>query len=108
MPHIPGKHTVIDCTYHGGRKQSAILNEAEIPVIEDTEIEVPVSLTPEQLKTYCLQCINSTSNQQKRKVYAEFIKIIGEREELKAKLRAFEMRELRSNALNSDTPDDIQ
>ena len=26
MPHIPGKHEVIDVTFKGGRKQSDILN----------------------------------------------------------------------------------
>lgn len=107
MPHIEGTHRVVDCTFYGGRKQSDILKEVDEAEVIQNKPEVPNSLTPEQLKTYCLQCINSTSNQAERRVYAELIRIIDEHSEVKKKLRALEIKELR-NHTDNDIPNDIQ
>lgn len=108
MPHVPGKHTIVDCTFKGGRMQSDILKEVDIPVEEDKEPELPVSMTPEQLKVYCMQMIHSTKDQMKRRVFAELVRIIEENGEMKKKLREIKLRELRDSALNEETPDDIQ
>lgn len=107
MPHVPGKHEVIDCTFRGGRKQSDILKEADIPIVEEREPEPPASLTHEQLEFFCLQQVASTQNQQKRRVYAEISRIIKEHGEMKKELRAYKLRELRDQNIE-ETPDDIQ
>lgn len=107
MPHIPGKHTVIDCTFRGGRNQSDILKEADIPEVQETEPTPPASLTSEQLELYCVQCIASTGDQQKRRVFAKLVQIIKEHEEIKKELRAYKLKELRDSNIE-ETPDDIQ
>lgn len=107
MPHIPGKHTVVDCTFRGGRKQSDILKEVDIPEVEEKEPNPPASLTSEQLENYCIQQIASTGNQQKRRVFAKLIQIIKEHGEMKTKLRAYKLKELKDSEIE-ETPDDIQ
>lgn len=107
MAHIPGKHEVIDITFKGGREQSDILKEVDLPEIEETEPTPPASLTSEQLTNYCVQCIASTRDQHKRRVFAELIRIIGERDTLLSQLRAYKLKELRDSQVQ-ETPDDIQ
>lgn len=105
--HIPGKHEVIDCTFRGGRKQSDIIKEADLPEVEETEPTPPASLTNEQLEMYCIQQIASTGNQQKRRVFAKLVHIIKEHGEMKKELRAYKLKELRETE-SEETPDDIQ
>lgn len=107
MPHIPGKHEVIDCTFRGGRKQSDMLKEVDIPIEQEKEPELPISLTTEQMTRYCLQTIHSTQDQQKRRVFAEFLRIIEENTTMKAQLQKYKLRELREQE-KEETPDDIQ
>lgn len=107
MPHIPGKHEVIDATFKGGRKQSDILKEVDLPVEQENEPTPPASLTSEQLENYCIQCIASTGDQQKRRVFAKLVQIIKEHEEMKKELRAYKLKELRDSNIE-ETPDDIQ
>lgn len=107
MPHIPGKHEVIDVTFKGGRKQSDILKEVDLPVEQENEPTPPASLTSEQLENYCIQCIASTGDQQKRRVFAKLIQVIKEHEEMKKELRAYKLKELRDSNIE-ETPDDIQ
>lgn len=107
MPHIPGKHEVIDVTFRGGRNQSDILKEVDLPDIEETEPIPPASLTSEQLTNYCVQVISSTRDQHKRRIFAEFIRIIGERDKLSSQLRTYKLKELRDSQVQ-ETPDDIQ
>lgn len=107
MPHIPGKHEVIDVTFRGGRNQSDILKEVDLPETEETKPTPPASLTSEQLTNYCVQYIASTTDQPTRRVYAELIRVIGERDKLLSELRTYKLKELR-DAQVQETPDDIQ
>lgn len=99
---------VEDVTFRGARKQSEIDKELGIePDVSTDEVEVPVSLTPEQIKSFYLKKIQATQDQAQRRVYAQTIKWIDELQSVKAELMQYKMKELREQA-SADTPDDIQ
>lgn len=104
---IPGNCEVVDITFKGGRNQSEVAKELGVAPKEEKEVTVPSSLTPEQLKLYCLETIKSTDSQNKRRIYAHFFRVIEENETLKQELRKYKLKELRDQA-QQETPDDIQ
>lgn len=98
---------VIDITFKGGRNQSQVAVELGVTPKVEKEAQVPSSLTPEQLKNYCLATIKLTDSQSKRRVYAHFYRMVEENEKLKQELRKYKLKDLRDQS-QQDTPDDIQ
>ena len=98
---------VIDVTFRNMRKQSEILNEIGEETDNDTEeVELPSSLTPEQIISYFENIISSTEDRQKKKVFSQAIRFIKERDEMRAKLKTYRDRELAQLA-GEDISDEI-
>lgn len=98
---------VEDITFKRARKQSEIDKELGITtVMNEEEVEVPVSLTPEQIKSFYAKKIQATQDQAQKKVYAQTIRWIDELQSVKAELYQYKMKELRG--IETDTPSDIQ
>ena len=98
---------VEDVSFKGARQQSEILKEGVTNAeFEEKEPEVPKSLTDEQVKAYLLKCIQSTTDNDKRKVFAHLVKCVDELAELKKENIKYKMKELQSSQMES-TPDDV-
>ena len=98
---------VEDITFHGARKQSEILKEIEQEEgVQEDNIKAPVSLTPEQVKSFYLQKINSVKDSNEKRVYSQTIKWIDELAETKKKLFALESKEVVNN--DDGTASDIE
>lgn len=94
---------VEDVTFHNARKQSEIINELNYDTNEDnSEIEVPKSLTPEQVIKYFEECISVSSDIQLKRVYSHTIKWIKELEESRAKINSINSKESRKSKEVSD------
>lgn len=102
MPHVggSGRSRVIDVTFNHAREQREILNEVPQEQIVEEEAQVPVSTTPEQLKRYCMESVQSTSDQNKRRVFLAFSRMIDENVELKKEVRELQ-RKLRNATVES-------
>lgn len=99
---------VEDITFRGARKQSEIDKELGLEPEESTKaITTPVSLTPEQVKSFYFNLIKNTQDNNEKKVYAQTIKWIDELQTAKSELIKYQMKELREKE-SADTPDDIQ
>lgn len=102
---------VEDVTFRGARQQSAILDEiGENEETETGEIKVPVSLTPEQVKSFFEAKSDATNNGKEKKLYAQTIRWIDELLETKKKLIATEEKletYIRVNKENSEETEDI-
>ena len=86
---------VEDITIHGARKQREILKEIEQEDgVQEDNIKAPVSLTPEQVKSFYLQKINSVKDSNEKRVYSQTIKWVDEMLDLKKKLIALENKEV--------------
>ena len=96
-----------DITFRGERKQSEIDKELnqEIDVQEDN-VKAPVSLTPEQVKSFYMQKIEVAKDSNEKRVYSQTIKWIDELLETKKKLFALESKEVESK--DDGTPEDIE
>jgi hypothetical protein len=81
---------VEDITFKNARQQSAILDETDQIESEAGDIEVPVSLTPEQVKNFFEAKIEVTYNGREKKLYRQTIKWIDEMLDTKKKLLAVE------------------
>ena len=98
---------VEDVTFKGARQQSEILNEGVSDVEVTTEkVEVPKSLTPEQVKAYLLKSIQKSKYEDEKRVFAQMIHWIDELSEAKKKLISAELENMRKEDSES-TPDDI-
>lgn len=84
---------VVDVTFKGARKQSAIDAELgqESPV--DNNVTVPVSLTPEQVKAFYEAKSDGTHNMNERKLYQQTIKWIDEMLALKKQVIDYQLKE---------------
>lgn len=90
-----GHFKVHDVTFRGARRQSEIENEIERPEEDNTsDIPVPVSLTPEQVKMFYLLKIKLVTDSNEKRVYAQTIKWIDEMLETRKKLIALEAKEV--------------
>ena len=69
---------VEDITFRNARKQSAIDSEIESTCTTATSKEVPISMTPEQVKTFYKNLAEETLNMNEKKVYMTTIKWIDE------------------------------
>ena len=98
---------VEDITFKGARRQCEIENEIEHNEGDNTsDIQAPVSLTPEQVKAFYMLKITSAKDSNEKRLYAQTIKWIDELLETKKKLFALEAKEV---VVNDDgTADSIE
>lgn len=98
-----------DITFHGARHQSEIIKELGLdnPDVSEEDVEAPKSLTSEQLIAFYKECINSTKDLDKKRVYTKTIHMIEENEVMKNKLRTYVLKELEASR-SEETVDDIQ
>lgn len=95
-----------DVTFRHARRQCEIDNEIEHEEVVADEIKAPVSLTPEQVKSFYLSKIVIAKDSNEKRVYAQTIKWIDELSETKKKLFALENKEVVDN--DDGTADDIE
>lgn len=98
-----------DITFHGGRRQDAIIKELgmEDPDKNEDDVVAPKSLTNEQLISFCRECIQNTTDLDRKRAFTKIIHIIEENEEMRSKLRTYVLKELEANR-SEETVDDIQ
>lgn len=105
---VRGGFRVEDVTFKNARQQSEILNEGVTDEeVSKSNVEIPKSLTPEQVRKYLLTCIQYSKDDEEKRVYAQIIKWLDEFAEAKKKLVSFELEEMRKRD-SEETPDDIQ
>lgn len=97
---------VEDITFKHARKQCEIDNEIEHKEVEQEEVKAPVSLTPEQVKSFYMLKIATAKDSNEKRLYAQTIKWIDELLETKKKLFTLESREMVEN--DDGTADDIE
>lgn len=93
-----------DITFKGARKQSAVEDElrAENPdLFEEDIVEVPISLTPEQVINFYKQKIDKATDSNEKRLYSQTIKWINELADVKKQLLLLE-------AKTSKKDDDIE
>lgn len=97
---------VEDITFRGARKQSEIEKELDQNIdSQEEEVKAPVSLTPEQVKSFYTQKISVAKDSNEKRVYSQTIKWIDELAETKKKLFALESKEVVNN---DETASDIE
>ena len=105
---VRGGFRVEDVTFHNARQQSEILKEGVIDEeVEQSKVEAPKSLTPEQIKNFFLKKIQNTTDEGEKRVYAKTIHLVDELAEIKNKLVKYELDEMKRQD-SADTPDDIE
>lgn len=98
---------VEDITFHGARQQSEILKEmGEEVIVDNDNVIAPVSLTPEQVKSFYQSKIAVAKDSNEKRVYSQTIKWIDELLETKKKLFALEAKEVVEN--DDGTADSIE
>lgn len=97
---------VEDITFRQARRQSQIENEIDHEEVVTDDVKAPVSLTPEQVKTFYMNKINVARDSNEKRVYSQTIKWIDELLETKKKLFALENKEVVNN--DDGTADDIE
>lgn len=103
-----GGFRVEDITFKNARQQSAILSEGVAPETEEKpEVEIPKSMTPEQIKLFLKNSIKVAVKSDEKRVFSQMIEWIDELFEAKRKLRQYELNEMRNKDME-ETPDDIQ
>ena len=97
---------VEDITFKNARRQCEIDNEVEKSEETEDSIQAPVSLTPEQVKSFYMLKIASAKDSNEKRVYAQTIRWIDELLDTKKKLFAFEAKEVKEN--DDGTADSIE
>lgn len=88
---------VEDITFKNARRQCEIDNEVEKSEETEDSIQAPVSLTPEQVKSFYMLKITSAKDSNEKRVYAQTIRWIDELLDTKKKLFALEAKEVKEN-----------
>ena len=88
---------VEDITFKNARRQCEIDNEVENSEETEDSIQAPVSLTPEQVKSFYMLKIASAKDSNEKRVYAQTIRWIDELLDTKKKLFALESKEVKEN-----------
>ena len=105
---VRGGFRVEDVTFKGARQQSEILKEGVSDAeVNPEKVEVPKSLTPEQVKKYLLKSIQSSNSEDEKRVFAQIVKWIDELSEAKKKLISIELEDMKRSD-SEETPDDIE
>lgn len=97
---------VEDITFKNARRQCEIDNEVEKSEETEDSIQAPVSLTPEQVKSFYILKIASAKDSNEKRVYAQTIRWIDELLDTKKKLFALEAKEVKEN--DDGTADSIE
>ena len=88
---------VEDITFKNARRQCEIDNEVEKSEETEDSIQAPVSLTPEQVKSFYMLKIASAKDSNEKRVYAQTIRWVDELLDTKKKLFALEAKEVKEN-----------
>ena len=88
---------VEDVTFKNARRQCEIDNEVDKSEETEDSIQAPVSLTPEQVKSFYMLKIASAKDSNEKRVYAQTIRWIDELLDTKKKLFALEAKEVKEN-----------
>lgn len=88
---------VEDITFKNARRQCEIDSEVEKSEETEDSIQAPVSLTPEQVKSFYMFKIASAKDSNEKRVYAQTIRWIDELLDTKKKLFALEAKEVKEN-----------
>ena len=96
---------VEDITFKNARRQCEIDNEVEKSEETEDSIQAPVSLTPEQVKSFYMLKIASAKDSNEKRVYAQTIRWIDELLDTKKKLFALEAKEVKENDGTADSID---
>ncbi len=97
---------VEDITFKGARRQSEIDNEIEHIEEEEEFVKAPVSITPEQVKTFYRTKIEKSKDSNEKRVYSQTIRWIDELLETRKKLFNLESKQVVNN--DDGTADDIE
>lgn len=97
---------VEDITFKNARRQCEIDNDVEKSEETEDSIQAPVSLTPEQVKSFYMLKIASAKDSNEKRVYAQTIRWIDELLDTKKKLFALEAKEVKEN--DDGTADSIE
>lgn len=97
---------VEDITFKNARRQCEIDDEVEKSEETEDSIQAPVSLTPEQVKSFYMLKIASAKDSNEKRVYAQTIRWIDELLDTKKKLFALEAKEVKEN--DDGTADSIE
>lgn len=100
--------TVEDITYKHARRQSEIDKELGVEEPVAQEVEVPVSLTPEQVIAYYQGLISVSDNTNEKMVFSHTIRWIKELQKVKAELNLYKLKEEREENARDTTPTDIE
>ena len=92
-----------DITFSEPRMQSQILDEVPREQVTSAEPEPPVSSTPEQVIRWYEECIEKTSDKQKKHVYGLTVKWIKELEEKKQAEVAEKVKSFTSKGVEDDS-----
>ena len=85
---------VQDITFKKARRQSEIDKEIENDTgVDRSNVSVPVSLTPEQVKSFYEQKIEATHNGQEKSLYRQTIRWIDEMLALKKRIVDYQLKE---------------
>lgn len=85
---------VEDITFRGMRRQSEINNEIFQNNEEVSEVNAPISLTPEQVKAFYRDKISQVKNTKEVRVYEQTIKWIDDMLEYRKKLVSIEVKQV--------------
>lgn len=102
-----GMFKVQDITFKGARNQDDVAKEIEDKFgreeVTREGVQVPVSLTPEQVKNFYYEKIENTQRELEKKLYMQTIMWIDDMLKYKKELVSIKMKQV-----NEDTPDDIE
>ena len=99
---------VEDLTFKGARRQSEVAKEIEAerrannPDADTEDTTVPVSLTPEAVKTFYTSKANATVDMREKRIYLQTLKWIDEMLDLRKKYVALQLKQV-----NEDTSSDL-
>lgn len=94
---------VEDVTFHNARRQSEIENEIEQPEEEERVVKAPVSLTPEQVKSFYKEKIAVARDSNEKRVYSQTIVWVDELFKLRKKVVELEEKLALKEEVESDS-----
>ena len=96
---------VEDVTFHNARRQSEIDKEIEQPEETVRSVKAPVSLTPEQVKSFYKDKISVARDSNEKRVYSQTIVWVDELFKLRKKVVELEEKLALREEVESDSED---
>lgn len=97
---------VEDVTFHGARRQCEIENEIEQPEeVSSKTVKAPVSLTPEQVKSFYKEKIAEARDRNEKRVYSQTIVWVNELFKLRKRVVDLEEKLALKEEVESDSED---